>query len=277
MKENPELPISVKSLELRLRSATDSAEGWTHRRRVMAAVILAQMLPPAAIKGGTAMKIRLGEKTTRFSQDLDIARQESLRNFLDQLEENLKNGWHGFTGTVTESRSKPKPTGVPADYIMTPYEIKMQYLGRPWTTVVLEVGHDELGDTFDAHTTMSEEVTDLFESVGLPAPTPVPVVATHHQIAQKIHATSRSGSERAHDLVDLQLLEASENLDLPLIKDICTRLFDFRRGHQWPPTVIENEGWDSLYKEAADGIPVLQSVGEAVAWSNDFILRIVNS
>lgn len=250
MRENAGLPRSVKTLEQRLKAATDSTEGWTQRRRVMAAVILGQMLPPAAIKGGTAMKLRLGESTTRFSQDLDVARQESLRNFLDQLEENLRNGWHGFTGTLAESRSKPNPIDVPADYIMAPYDVKMQYLGNSWTTVVLEVGHDELGDTFDAHTTMSEEVKELFRSVGLPAPTPVPVVATHHQIAQKLHATSRSGSERAHDLVDLQLLVASENLDLSLIKNTCARLFDFRKGHQWPPTVIENEGWDSLYKEA---------------------------
>ncbi len=277
MKENPGLPKNVKSLEQRLKSATDSAEGWTQRRRVMAAVILGQMLPPGAIKGGTAMKIRLGERTTRFSQDLDVARQENLRNFLDHLEENLKNGWHGFTGTLAESRSKPNPVDVPADYIMAPYDVKMQYLGSSWTTVVLEVGQDELGDTFDAHRTMSEEVKELFGSVGFPAPRPVPVVAIHHQIAQKIHASSRNGSERAHDLVDLQLLEASQNLDLPLIKNTCARLFDFRRGHPWPPTVTENEGWSTLYKEAADGIPVLQTVGEAVAWSNAFILRIVSS
>lgn len=277
MKENLEPPKSVKALEQKLRSATVSVEGWTQRRRVMAAVILGQMLPPAAIKGGTGMKIRLGETTTRFSQDLDVARQESLRNFLDQLEENLKNGWHGFTGTLTESRSKPNPIDVPADYIMAPYNVKMQYLGSSWTTVVLEVGHDELGDTFDAHRTMSQEVKELFGSVGLPAPTPIPVVATHHQIAQKLHACTAKNNSRAHDLVDLQLLAASENLDVPLIKNTCARLFDFRKSHPWPPTVTENEGWNSLYKEAAGGIPVLQTVGEAVAWSNDFILRIVNS
>lgn len=277
MKENPGIPKSVKNLEQRLKSATDSAEGWTQRRRVTAAVILGQILPPAAIKGGTAMKIRFGERTTRFSQDLDVARQESLGNFLGQLEENLITGWNGFTGVLVESRSQPKPKDIPADYIMVPYDIKMQYLGNSWTTIVLEIGHDELGDTFDTHTTMSEEIKELFESIGLPAPTPVPVVATHHQIAQKIHASTRSGSERAHDLVDLQLLEASENLNLPLIKNTCVRLFDFRKTHHWPPTVTENEGWNSLYKEAADGIPVLQTVGEAVLWTNNFIVRISNS
>ena len=53
MKEDAELPRSVKTLEQRLKSATDSPQGWTQRRRVMAAVILGQLLPPAAIKGGT--------------------------------------------------------------------------------------------------------------------------------------------------------------------------------------------------------------------------------
>jgi len=277
MTDSAGLPKSVRTLEQRLKSATDSAEGWTQRRRVMAAVILGQMLPPAAIKGGTAMKLRLGESTTRFSQDLDIVRQDSLRNFLDQLEENLKRGWHNFTGTLVVSRSKPNPPDVPTDYIMTVYEVKMQYLGKSWTTVTLEIGHDELGDTSDAYTTMSAEVKGLFESAGLPAPRPVPVIATHHQIAQKIHAASAKGSERAHDLVDLQLLVTSETIDFPLIKSTCERLFIFRKGHAWPPIMTENEGWDSLYKEAADGILVIQTAGEAVTWTNELILRIVNS
>lgn len=277
MTENAVLPRSIKTLEQRLKLTTGSTQRWTQRRRVMAAVILSQMLPPAAIKGGTGMKLRLGESATRFSQDLDVARQGSLRNFVDQLAENLRRGWHGFTGTLVASRNKPKPPNVPADYIMTPYEVKMQYLGKSWTTITLEIGHDELGDTSDVHQIMSTEVKELFENVGLPAPRPVPVIATHHQIAQKIHGVSASGSERAHDLVDLQLLVASETLDLPLIRNTCERLFNFRKSHTWPPTVIENESWGSLYKEAADGILVLQTADEAVMWTNEFIFRIVNS
>lgn len=125
---------------------------------------------------------------------------------------------------------------------MTAYEVKMRYLGKSWTTVTLEIGHDELGDTSDAHTTMSAEVKGLFESVGLPAPRPVPVIATHHQIAQKIHGASARGSERSHDLVDLQLLVASESLDFPVIKSACERLFIFRKGHAWPPTMTSYSG-----------------------------------
>lgn len=29
---------------------------------------------------------------------------------------------------------------------MQPYDVKLDYLGKPWCTVPLEVGHNEIGD-----------------------------------------------------------------------------------------------------------------------------------
>lgn len=96
-----------------------------------------------------------------------------------------------------------------------------------------------------------------------------------HQIAQKLHAASGVGSTRAHDLIDLQLLiEHEKSVDLGEVKGLCVRLFNYRRLQTWPPTVVENENWDSLYMEAADGIDVLESVSEAVAWANELIAQI---
>lgn len=49
-------------------------ERLTQRRRVsMALVIVGQMLPAAAFKGGSAMALRYG-RGTRFTRDLDAAR-----------------------------------------------------------------------------------------------------------------------------------------------------------------------------------------------------------
>ncbi len=42
----------------------------------------------------------------------------------------------------------------------------------------------------------------------------MPVMRADHQVAQKLHALSGEGSERARDLVDLQLLDKGEDLDL---------------------------------------------------------------
>ena len=52
------------------------------------------------------------------------------------------------------------------------------------------------------------------------------------------------------------------------------RLFDSRRAHTWPPRVQVADGWDTIYREASAGLPVLDDVEGAVAWTNDLIARI---
>ena len=52
------------------------------------------------------------------------------------------------------------------------------------------------------------------------------------------------------------------------------RLFACRKAQAWPPTVNEQTGWDSLYAEQASGLPVLQSMEEALVWANDFVKKI---
>ena len=98
-----------------------------------------------------------------------------------------------------------------------------------------------------------------------------------HQVAQKLHAASGEQSERARDLVDLQLLDKGEDLDLARVAATCVRLFDYRRQQAWPPTVAVGVGWDTLYAEAADGLDVVSTVAEAVAWANDFVRRIAEA
>lgn len=61
-----------------------------------------------------------------------------------------------------------------------------------------------------------------------------------------------------------------EAIDYAALRDIGTRLFASRRAHEWPPTVVEYDGWDTIYAEAAEGLP---TVAEAVASANDLIAR----
>lgn len=98
-----------------------------------------------------------------------------------------------------------------------------------------------------------------------------------HQIAQKLHAASAPGSDRAHDLVDLQLLEAGEDLDLGTVATTCRRPFTYRKQQQWPPTLTAGDGWDDLYLAAADGLDVLASIDDAVTWVNAFVKRIADA
>lgn len=265
-------PLSVKKLERTVAMHAGEEAMAQRHLKLMAMVVVAQMMPAGAIKGGTAMKIRMGHRT-RTSLDLDVARAMDLEVFVEELQEKLRAGWHGFTGVLVAER-QAKPDGVPTRYVMSPFRVKLSYMGSSWRSVTLEVGHDELGDTLEAEMKMDSEIIELFARAGLPDPQPVALLAPKHQIAQKLHAASGTASERAHDLVDLQLLIGSESLDLAEVKGVCIRLFSYRRLQTWPPTIVENENWDSLYIEAADGIEVLPTVSEAVQWANDLIAEI---
>lgn len=265
-------PKSVRSLEQRIRNL-EGDDGLALRRRVgMALVVVGQMLPEGAIKGGSAMALRYGRRT-RFTQDLDAARVQSLARFRSDFEESLARGWAGFTGRLIE-RAAPRPAGVPTAYVMQPFEVRLDYLGRPWCSVKFELGHDEIGDADEPEYQLASDLAALLTEVGLESPKPVAVMRADHQIAQKLHAASEAGSERARDLVDLQLLDRGEKLDLAQVASTCTRLFDYRQQQQWPPTIVVGDQWDTLYVEAADGLDILATVDEVVLWANEFIRRI---
>lgn len=265
-------PNSVRSLEQRIRNLEGSEELVIRRRVGMALVVVGQMLPEGAIKGGSAMALRYG-RGTRFTQDLDAARVQPLGRFRSDFEDSLAAGWGGFTGRLIE-KAAPRPSGVPAANVMQPFNVKLDYRGRPWCTVKFELGHNEIGDADDPEYQLADSLVQLFTEVGLEAPKPVRVMRADHQIAQKLHAVSEPGSERARDLVDLQLLDKGESLDLAQVKTTCARLFEYRGQQVWPPTVVSGDGWATLYEAAVEDIDVIPNVDGAVAWVNEFVRHI---
>ncbi|MDN5794799.1 MAG: nucleotidyl transferase AbiEii/AbiGii toxin family protein [Intrasporangium sp.] len=265
-------PTSVRSLAQRIRNL-EGNDGLSLRRRVgMALVVVGQILPEGAIKGGSAMALRFG-RGTRFTQDLDAARVQPLARFRSDFEESLSTGWAGFTGRLV-AKTAPRPSAVPMAYVMKPFEVKLDYRGRSWCTVHLELGHNEIGDADEPEYHLAADLAELFTAVGLEVPMPVPVMRVDHQVAQKLHAVTSEDNERARDLVDLQLLDKGEDLDLARVRATCIRLFDYRRQQSWPPTVVAGVGWDTLYETAAQDVNAVPDVGSAVAWVNALVARI---
>ena len=266
----PTPPPNLAALNQRLTNLT--ARGTVERvKRALAGVVVGQMMPEGAVRGGTAMKLRLGEDRSRFTPDFDVARRETFDEFTAALGTRLAAGWEGFAGRVATSRAVSKPPGVPGDYIMKAIDLKLEYQGRSWLTVPMEIGHDELGDTETPELRLADDLRDLVVNLGFTVPNPIAVLAIEHQIAQKLHACSEPGSERAHDLVDLQLLDREFDIDRQKTAEVCRRLFVFRKNHSWPPTVEAGAGWDSLYLAAAEGLDVLPDVNQAVRWTNQLI------
>ena len=85
---------------------------------------------------------------------------------------------------------------------------------------------------------------------------------------------SAPNSKRAHDLIDLQLVLAHEDIDFEKTADICRRLFAYRKVHAWPPRVEQGETWEEVYRAQSLDLDVLPTVDEAIAWANDLIAKI---
>ncbi len=272
----PTPPIHRASLEQRLRNICDSLGINELRTRTsLAHTVVAQMLPAGVVKGGAAIELRVGDRASRLTTDLDAARAatHTIETYTAELSDRLSVGWNRFTGRLVD-REPADPPGVPAEYVMQPFDVKLSYNGQSFVTVPLELGHDEVGSTDQPQLALDPGIAEVIERLGFPTPAPVPVLAVEHQIAQKLHACTtpdRHGrNERAHDLVDLQILVAAEPPDLRELATVGRRLFVARRVAPWPPTVQAWPGWDDRYVDAAEGLKVLP-LAEAIAWLNDLV------
>ena len=175
---------------------------------------------------------------------------------------------------------------------MKPYNVTLHFMNSPWAAVPLEVAHDELGgaEYADEAVEIAEQIAAVGAVLGFGVLAPVPLISLEQQIAQKIHAVTHPQSERAHDLVDLQLLwhagtDGRHGLDLPLLAQLCQRTFDFRHTHSWPPVATMPDLLEPAYQtardEAGDGHVELAQEGglaltlvDATTWLSDRIAEI---
>lgn len=262
-------PNSRRNLDIAIERMAERYGDPLRTRAALATAIVAQMLPGGVVKGGTALKLRFGNAQTRFTRDLDAAREGDLDSFVDELDATLRRGWEGFTGHLAE-REPAHPASIEARYLMRPFDAKLAYNGKSWVTVPVEIGHNEIGDADEAEFGIAPDIASMFEELGFPAPKPAPLMPLH-----KLHAASMPGSRRAHDLVDLQLIgENAPDIDYALVRRTCVRLFAYRQLQGWPPTIVEGETWEDTYQMAREGLNVLSTAAEAVAWASHLIERI---
>lgn len=245
--------------------------------RAMANVVLGQMLPDGVIKGGSSLLFRYGGSGTRYTRDVDTARSISLEEYISKLRANLTLGWNGFTGHIVELTPFQRPNISP-EYLMFPFDIKLNYNNKPWQTVRIEVGYNEIDDANIGDLELPQDIANAFEALGFPKPNKVRVMKLSHQIAQKLHAVSEEGSSRAHDLIDLQLIHLKSTLDYNEVKSVCKRLFAYRKKQMWPPKIKMGDDWETLYANTLNYLTekegILAKADDAVKWVNDLIQKI---
>jgi len=268
-------PHNEHELELALTRLAGSNIAAVEYRDIMAGVVLGQMLPAGTVvKGGTSMRLRLGPGNSRVTVDFDAARNIELDDYIKSLRSLLEVGWADFTGEVS-IRKQGSPTGVPFEYIMQPIDVKLAYRRHPWCTVRLEVSHNEIGDADTVEMReLPQKIKDIFAALNFPEPRPIPLMTIPFQIAQKLHGVTQRGSSRVRDLIDLQLIAESEDVDYVATAVVCRRLFKYRKMHTWPPKVVKAEDWDGIYANQRGELRVAATCDEAVAWANKLIERI---
>ena len=268
-------PHNEHELELALTRLAGSNVAAVEYRDIMAGVVLGQMLPEGTVvKGGTSLRLRLGPGNSRVTVDFDAARSVELDGYIRSLRSLLEGGWADFTGEVA-IRKQGSPSGVPFEYVMQPIDVKLAYRRHPWCTVRLEVSHNEIGDADVMEMReLPQKIKDIFAALNFPEPRPIPLMTIPFQIAQKLHGVTQRGSSRVRDLIDLQLIAKSEDVDYETTAEVCRRLFKYRRMHTWPPTVAKADDWDGVYDNQRGDLPVATSCDDAVAFVNDLIGRI---
>lgn len=260
-------PTNLRSLQDRLaRVAQQQGVVSGRLQRHIAMIVVAQLaatltddtgVPVLLVKGGSSLELRRGIPDSRTSKDFDAVARRDVETVHQKLADAGESGWEGFTATFTV----PEEINVPGMPVKPRrFVAKLKYRGKPFASVPIEVSTVEAGnaDQFDL---LSSDALGL---VGVAAAIAVPCMTIPWQIAQKLHAVTavpeqHKVNDRAHDLVDLQLLDdLLSDTDLAQTRSACVAVFGARAQHPWPPTVAALPHWPAIYRAASEGLEHLE-------------------
>jgi Nucleotidyl transferase AbiEii toxin, Type IV TA system len=224
-----------RALERRITNAAKERGTTAARlRRLVGFAVLCETLSEAAsrgiipvffAKGGVAIELRLG-LLARATRDLDIGLCAPPNELLPFFDSALDVGFGDF-------RLRRRGEARALDNGALVLEIAVEYLGRPWATVDVDLA--SATRDWDPDSVMPIALAEL----GLESPRPVPCLAIPAQIAQKIHALTEPEprgrpNPRARDVLDVLLLVQRLVIDDAAVRATCERVFAERAGHAWP-------------------------------------------
>ena len=220
------------------------------------------------IKGAVALEMRLPERA-RATKDIDLVLDGGDDDDLAAvLREALRGNYQDFSFRV-----KGEPYVMPNNAVRV--EVAMDYRGRSWSTVQVDLSRQEGGAT------EVELVNALeLEPFGLSTPSALPCLSLRYHLAQKIHGMTQpaaqegTSNERFRDLADILLLRQLV-ADLPAVRAACVEVFAFRGTHGWPPALEPPAFWEELYAELAADLELAEKMlEEAVREARAFIEAI---
>lgn len=256
-------PGNLQGLERWITESANDGETTPGRlRKRVGLIALAAMIdafngqePSFVFKGGAAFELRFGTRA-RSTSDVDAVLRGNLEDSVAFLEQALRSGWSGFTGTLVDKGT----FDVPGVRISPRRSIaKLSFRGRPFLSLPIEVAAPE-GESLLRIDQV--EVAPLAE-LGLGGPGVVPLLGVPYQVAQKLHACTAPDTldytnDRAHDLADLLLLDELGTIDPETTKKACLVVFEHRQMHSWPPQIHVRPHWPALWRFIVedDGFPI---------------------
>ncbi|MFE4950591.1 nucleotidyl transferase AbiEii/AbiGii toxin family protein [Leifsonia sp. NPDC056665] len=236
------------------------------------------------LKGGAFLERRLS-LTARATKDVDAMFRGEVDDFVEKLDEAIREPWGPFTLRRTEiemievpaRRAKPRR-----------FNVIVEIKGRTFRRIQVEVAFA------DGEMKPTEEhirVADL-GFFGLESPDEIATISLAYQVAQKLHACTdphdppHTKNDRVRDVVDLLLMRQQlfdEGIPLTDVRVAAVGVFDGRAaeaalaGHTertWPPVVVSNEIWRADYQRVAAETGVELSLGEAISEVNVWIDQI---
>jgi Nucleotidyl transferase AbiEii toxin, Type IV TA system len=182
------------------------------------------IIPVFFVKGGVAIELRLG-LLARATRDLDIGLCAPPNELLSAFDSALDVGFGDF-------RMRRRGEARELDSGTLVLEVSLEYVGRPWGTVEVDLAPATPYSETDAVSPIA------LSELGLAPPRSVPCLAIPAQIAQKIHALTEPEprgrpNPRARDVLDVLLLQRVE-IDHAAVRAACEGIFAERATHAWP-------------------------------------------
>jgi hypothetical protein len=241
-----------QALEERLgtRARASSASLVRLRKTVVFERLLARLAVAApgrwVLKGGLALDFRLRDRS-RTTKDMDMVRHDDEDAAVADLIEATATDLGDFFAFSVEGRTLIRED----DGGGVRCRVRVELASRLFENVVVDTGFtDPLGWDPDL-----VRGSDLLAFAGI-APVEVPVIPLEQQVAEKVHAYTRSygsqPSSRVRDLVDLVLIGRSVTLDGTRLRAALRGTFEGRRQHPVPGSLPRPPAsWAVAYRKLA--------------------------
>lgn len=203
------------------------------------------------MKGGLALQLRLGD-SARTTKDIDLlvlVHQQDIFSTLRNAGALDLGDW--FLIEVAESTKQ-----VIDDFGGMRFHLHSRLDGRGFENFHIDVGvGDPLLDPVDLLKTPA-----LLDFADI-QPTVVPCYPLTQQIAEKLHAYTRThpsgGSTRVKDLVDILLMAEFGEIDGVKLLQALLATFDARQTHILPIKLVDPpKEWSTLFRKLSDEVPL---------------------